>query len=145
MLDLCFKHGIKLAVIEAGIAPIVSDTLRKIDQYDTVLVQSYHHPTPESLKNALSLSATDLRGIASEAIQQVVTASSAYVGIAIVANPDVDEAPDTNQGAVVAVYTPAKSAERAYGFGGKSEMAKQFVTTWSLSMLWRMVKEQRES
>ncbi|MCL4253133.1 MAG: competence/damage-inducible protein A, partial [Anaerolineae bacterium] len=110
LLDLCFKHGIKLAVIEAGIAPIVSDTLRKIDQYDTVLVQSNHHLTPESLKNALSLSATDLREMASEAIKQVVTASSAHVGIAIVANPDVDEASDAQTGAVVAVYTPAKSA-----------------------------------
>lgn len=145
LLDLCFKHGIKLAVIEAGIAPIVSDTLRKIDQYDTVLVQSNHHLTPESLKNALSLSATDLREMASEAIKQVVTASSAHVGIAIVANPDVDEASDAQTGAVVAVYTPAKSAERAYGFGGKSEMAKQFVSTWSLSMLWRMLKEQRDA
>lgn len=145
LLDLCFRYGIKLVVIEAGIAPIVSDTLRKIDQYDTVLVESYHYPTPESLKNALSLSATDLRGIASEAIKQVVTTSSAHVGIAIVANPDVDEAPDTNQGAAVAVYTPIKTSERVYGFGGKSEMAKQFVTTWSLSMLWRMLKEQREA
>lgn len=145
LFDLCFRHGIQLAIVEAGIAPIVSDTLRKIDPHSTVLVQSQYYPTPQALTQALVSSATDLRGVAVDAIKQVISASSARAGIAIVANPDVDEASDVQAGAVIVVHTPAKTAERAYGFGGKSEVAKQFVTTWSLSMLWRMLKEQYES
>jgi nicotinamide-nucleotide amidase len=142
LIELCAQHHIKLAVLEAGISPIVSDTLQKIPNADAIVIHRAQYDSPEAVRNGLSLTAPDLRTLATEAIKAVVLTSNADVGIAIIANPDVDEASDAHAGSAVAVYTSAKTAERAYGFGGKSETAKQFVTTWSLSMLWRMLKEQ---
>lgn len=142
LIDLCTQHHIKLAVLEAGISPVVSDTLQKIANADAIVTNRVHYESPDAVRSALSLTAPDLRTLSAEAIKAFVLATNADVGIAIIANPDVDEASDVHAGSAVAVYTATKTAERAYGFGGKSETAKQFVTTWSLSMLWRMLKEQ---
>jgi hypothetical protein len=35
-----------------------------------------------------------------------------------------------------------KTRSRVYGFGGQSDLAATWVSTWSLSMLWQMLKEQ---
>lgn len=145
VIDLCAKHRLKLALIEVGIAPVISEALQKVANHDAVIGYHVQQLSPNHLAHMLSLDGTSLRQLASSAIKQVVTSSQADVGIAVVAYPDVDEAPDANEGAAVAVYTPAKIAERVYGFGGKSEIARQFVTTWSLAMLWRMLKEQFEA
>jgi len=142
LIDLCAQHNIKLVVIEAGISPVVSDTLRKISNSDSVLIQHIQYESPDALRGALSVTASKLRDLSAEAIRTFVTSSHADAGIAIIANPDVDEASDVHEGSAVAVYTANKTAERVYGFGGKSDTAKQYVTTWSLSMLWRMLKEQ---
>ncbi|MDX2078656.1 MAG: molybdopterin-binding protein [bacterium] len=145
LIDLCQQHNIKLAIVEAGIAPVVSDAIRKIATSDSVVVNHAHYDSPDALRGALSLNTASLRGLSTDAIKAFVASSHADAGIAIIANPDIDEASDTNEGAAVAVFTSSKTAERVYGFGGKSDMAKQFVTTWSLSMLWRMLKDQLSS
>lgn len=145
VIDLCAKHRLRLALVEVGIAPVISETLQKVANHDAVMGYHVQRPSPNHLAHMLSLDGTSLRQLASSAIKQVVTSSQADVGIAVVAYPDVDEAPDANEGAAVAVYTPSKTAERVYGFGGKSEMARQFVTTWSLAMLWRILREQFEA
>jgi len=142
LVDLCLKHNIKLAIVEAGISPVVSDAIRNIPNGDAVIVSHAHYESPDALREALSLTKPDLRGLSSEAIGAFVATSNATAGIAIIANPNVNESSDANEGAAVSVYTPTKTSERVYGFGGQSDVAKQFVSSWSLSMLWRMLKEQ---
>lgn len=142
LVDLCRQQGITLAILEVGIAPVINEAIGSIAGGDAVIRHHARYESPEALRTALALTQPDLRGLSAEAIRAVVGASHADAGIAIIAHPEVDEAPDAHEGAAVAVFTRSKTAVRVYGFGGKSEMAKQFVTSWSLSMLWRILKEQ---
>jgi len=132
------NHG-TLAVVEAGI-----DSLSKaIQGQDASVIQVYAYPNPNELRQFLSLpDDATLGDIAIKAAKNVAVTSGAMAGIAIVSNPDIEEASDAIEGTVVAVYTAEKSRNRAYGFGGKSEMARNWVSMWAMSVTWQMLQEQ---
>jgi hypothetical protein len=48
---------------------------------------------------------------------------------------------DSEAGTAIAVHTDEKSRSRTYGFGGKSDTAPEWASTWAMSMLWQMLKE----
>ncbi len=132
------NHG-TLAVVEAGI-----DSLSKaIQGQDASVIQVYAYPNPNELRQFLSLpDDATLGDIAIKAAKNVAVTSGAMAGIAIVSNPDIEEASDAIEGTAVAVYTAEKSRNRAYGFGGKSEMARNWVNMWAMSVTWQMLQEQ---
>jgi len=132
------NHG-TLAVVEAGI-----DSLSKaIQGQDASVIQVYAYPNPNELRQFLSLpDDATLGDIAIKAAKNVAVTSGAMAGIAIVSNPDIEEASDAIEGTAVAVYTAEKSRNRAYGFGGKSEMARNWVSMWAMSVTWQMLQEQ---
>ena len=66
---------------------------------------------------------------------------NATVTMIIISNPDVDDDDDSSESTVIVVKTSDKTRQRSYGFGGQSELAKHWVTTWSLAAAWRMIKE----
>ncbi|MBC7870935.1 MAG: competence/damage-inducible protein A [Chitinophagaceae bacterium] len=131
-------HG-TLAVVEAGI-----DSLSKAMQgQDASIIQVQSFLNPSALRESLSLSnGATLREIAINAAENAAVVAGAMAGIAIVSNPDIEEASDTTEGTAVAVFTSAKSRNRAYGFGGKSEMARNWVSMWAMSVTWQMLQEQ---
>jgi hypothetical protein len=59
-----------------------------------------------------------------------------------VSEPAMDEFhADSESGTAVAVYLDGKIRSRVFGFGGQSEIAANWVSTWSMSILWQMLRE----
>jgi nicotinamide-nucleotide amidase len=135
--------GYKLAILEAGIGNPVSRLLREVDVDRDVLMVELVEADPQSLSRSLSLSsALSIREVAEKAVEALIVSSGANAGIAIVSYPNMGEIhADSDAGTAIAVRVGEQALSRVYGFGGQSETAPRWTTTWSLSMLWQMLNE----
>jgi nicotinamide-nucleotide amidase len=142
LLDFLKQNNHKLAVAVAGMENHPTQALQA--QADgTVLYTAY--PTPEQVRGGFGLSIEmPLRDVAVVIAEQLCRQQEANAGIAIISNPDVEEASDANEGTAVAVYTPHNARSRVYGFGGKSEMGRIWSAMWTLSVVWQMLREQAQ-
>jgi nicotinamide-nucleotide amidase len=136
-------RGAKVAISETGINSAISSRLKGAPDVEQVLADVWSYPHPDDLR--VVLSAPDdlpIRQLAEMAAEAASRKANAEVGIAVVCQPDMDEQhADAEQGTAIAVYTAEKSRSRAYGFGGQSETAREWSGTWSMSMAWRMLRE----
>jgi hypothetical protein len=134
------RHGATLAVSETGIGEAVSARM-KAENGVLIATQMYRHP--DDLRAALGLSSdVSLRQLAERAAAAARESAGAAVGVAIVSDPDKDEHhTDAEEWSAIAVCTEAQTRSRSYGFGGQSEIARQWGSTWAMSMAWRMVRE----
>ena len=83
-----------------------------------------------------------LRQLAERAAEAASHKSNARVGIAVVSYPDLEEDhADKEEGTAIAVYLDGNLRSRAYGFGGRTDTAQSWSSTWAMSMAWRMLKE----
>jgi hypothetical protein len=81
-----------------------------------------------------------LTQLAEAAARQMAAAASDTVGVALVAEPDRhDDRADKDEGSAFAVCVGEAIRSRAYGFGGASEDALRWSTTWALSAVWQML------
>lgn len=135
------SDGGGLAVLEAGIAPVISERIGKAESGSSVLLKVEQQDSPEALALALGVSAQPIRTLAEAAAKSLAAASSAKVAIALVAFPNIDEQADSGEGSALAVVVGGAIRSRVYGFGGESETAKQWTGTWAMSMAWRMLRE----
>jgi nicotinamide-nucleotide amidase len=138
------RHGLKLAINETGIGEPISRAIRQSEEGNEILASTQLYSDPEALRASLDASpGASLRDLAEKAAEAVCKQGGASAGIAVVSYPDMNEQhADTEAGTAIAVYTPQQSRSRVYGFGGQSETAAEWANTWTLSMLWRMMKEQ---
>jgi nicotinamide-nucleotide amidase len=138
-------HGGALAVSETGIDPVISARIRAADGESMLkAIESYTDPAALALALGVEVS-TPLRDLAEGAVKTLAQQQGVTVALVVVARPDVvEDQADTNQGSAIAVYVRGKVRSRAYGFGGGSEVAKLWAGTWTMSMAWRMLKEQHE-
>jgi nicotinamide-nucleotide amidase len=139
------ERRMKLAISETGIGTPVSDAIRKVDGSNEVLAAAQVYTDPETLRASLGLpDDVPIRELAERAAEAVCKQGNAAAGIVVVSDPNMDEQhADSDAGTAIAVYTPQQTRSRVYGFGGQSETAAEWATTWSLSTLWRMMKEQQ--
>jgi nicotinamide-nucleotide amidase len=141
LADLLRQIGGKLAVCEVGIDDAVASRFRRVNATDVLsITQNYENPS--TLQNALGLNDnSSLRDLAQAAAEAMYRQADVIATIAIVTQPDLNESADSEEGTAIAIYTPEKSQARGYGFGGKSENVRTWVSTWSMSWVWRMLKE----
>jgi nicotinamide-nucleotide amidase len=139
--------GYKLAILETGIGNPVSRPLREVDADRDVLIGESVEADPQSLCRSLSLSsALPIRELAEKAVEALIVSSGAHAGIAIVSYPNMGEIhADSDAGTAIAVRVGEQVRSRVYGFGGQSETAPRWTTTWSLSMLWQMLNENQKA
>jgi len=142
LVDLLVQQGGSLAVSETGIGTPISQALAAAGQDRDIVRIIETYTNPQSLRLALA-EADDvpIRLLAEKAAERVYRESGATAGIAVVSDPEILENADTQGGTAIAVYIDGSTRSRVYGFGGQSDLAPTWVTTWSLSMLWRMVRE----
>lgn len=143
LVSLLLKHGAKVAISETGISNAVSRLLQSVEQGDRIIASTRTYPRPIDLGRALSLpDSTPIRELAERAAEAACREGRATAGIAVVSQPEMDEYhADVDSGTAIAVYTPEKSRSRVYGFGGQADVASLWSSTWSLSMLWQILKE----
>jgi competence/damage-inducible protein CinA-like protein len=147
LVRLLQAHGLTVAISETGIGHPISDRVSEAEQGGVVLVNAATYSNPEDLRRALSFGAEiSLRELAEREAQAVAGRDNATAGIAVVCRPDMDENhSDSEVGTAISVYTTEKTRSRAYGFGGNSDTAPEWASTWALSMLWQMLKEKLDS
>ena len=131
-----------LAIVQAGITDTIAQTIRQTKHGNDVLTTSVAFASPEELRQKWSIhDATTLRDLAQHSAQKLRDDINATVIIAIVSDPDVDEGADITEGTAITVLVNDTARNRVYGFGAKSEVARDWVKTWSLSTAWRLLKE----
>lgn len=141
LADYLKQYGETLAVVQAGIGDVVAAAIEKSGG-GAVLAASRLFDDPHALRNSSTYpGATTLRELAAQAARQIRMETGAAAAIAIVSLPDVNEDADITEGTALAVCTDTQTRERIYGFGARSEVAREWVRSWTLSTAWRMLKE----
>lgn len=132
-----------LAVSETGIGTPVSQIIEAAANGPDVVRVAETYVNPAELRLSLA-AAQDLpiRTLAEQAAERLYGQSGATAAIVIVSDPNVSDHADAEGATAIAVYMADKVRSRVYGFGGQSDVAATWATTWSLSMLWRLLKEQ---
>lgn len=136
------ETGERLAVLQVGVGDVISPLIEGIAGGQDVLAEVMTLSSLDELHAAFDIDeSASLRELAANAAASLRSRSGANAVIVIVTDPDVDEGADTEQASVVHVIAADKSRERVYGFGGKSDIARDWVTRWTLSNVWRMLRE----
>lgn len=129
-------HQLTLSICEAGIGTGISDTFKSAD----FQITSYSYPSPEELIQAFEIQGS-IRELSIQAAQHQQQETGAKVAISVVGLPDIEESADVAEATAVTVIVGDNIRTRAYGFGGKSNLSRQWVRTWVLASAWWMVKE----
>lgn len=125
-------------VVEAGLIGAVTDQLSS----DIYTAETVEHPddiyTKYNLDKLLSL-----KDSAIQVASHILTTSNNYAVIVLMSYPDINENADVEAGSVVVVLTQDMDEPRyrVYGFGAKSELARDWMPRWGLSTLWRAMRE----
>lgn len=144
LVQLLKIHNGSLMVSETGVHTSISQRIGNISSGESVLKSAFNFETPETLRESLGISEEiPIRELAEQAAQIFCDEVGASAGIAVVCRPELtNDQADSTSGTAIAVYTPQKSRSRVYGFGGQSEVAQAWSSTWGMSMLWQLLKEQ---
>ncbi|MCU0511279.1 MAG: CinA family nicotinamide mononucleotide deamidase-related protein [Anaerolineae bacterium] len=144
LTQLLQAQGQQVAVIEAGIQDAVIAKIQAAAGSAAVLAATHTYPDPASLYAAITdADGLSFRELAGREAERLCQASGAAGAIVIISLPEAGDDADTAEATAVAVYTPARSQSRVYGFGGKEDLARGWVSRWAMSVLWRMLKEQQ--
>jgi len=135
----------RIAVVQSGVGNALTDMLKVADDGASAIAYESTFNHPKDVREEFAVDPEmSLRDVAKTVVQTITERYTADAAIVLLADPDVDEGADRDEVSVVCVYTPMKSRERVYGFGGQSEIAKAWMTRWSLSSLWRMLRDQTD-
>ena len=137
------KTGGSVHVLEAGLPGVISagwqndsDNLR-LRQFDSPLdVYAARGEDPRSMT---------LRELAVDVAKRSRIDMKAAASIVVLCNPDLDENADVEQGSAVAVATAGSTRYRAYGFGARSNLAREWISRWGLASLWRQLRAEAEA
>ena len=146
LITVLRASGARVAVSETGLEGAIGQRLVDAGGGDLIAALDTH-AHPDSLRTHLQVNGDlPLRELAELAAKSLAEATSADVGIAVISDPDIaEDHADSDVGSAVAIYTPAETRSRSYGFGGRSETALQWTGTWATSAAWRLLKEKRDA
>lgn len=138
LIALLNDYQLKISVCETGIGNAIVDTLRNVGIQD---FEGMVYANPDELRSALNTDQQSIRALSilsAEYLQQTVGTT---VCIGVVSLPDIDESADIEEATAITVMVGDQTRTRAYGFGAKSKLSRQWVTTWALASAWSMLKE----
>ena len=139
VLNFLQKHDLKISVIEAGLPNAIISKLNDQALYTQSDILS--HPKDAYEKYDIDQSIT-LKDCASQIAEHIYKTDGVSASIVILSYPEIDESADIEQASAIAIMTGDTPRYRVYGFGGKSNLAQDWIPRWGMSTLWRMLKEQ---
>ena len=142
LAKLLHEHNASVAINETGIGSVISDRLSpELSEQNLIAgVQSFLHP--DELRGALNLNnSASLLDLGKTAANKLRAETNATIAIAVISQPDMDDAADKEAGTIVYLCTEKTSRHRIYGFGALAENASEFVGNWSIAYAWRALKE----
>jgi len=139
VLDFLQKHDLKISVLEAGLPNAI---ISKLDN-QTLYAQSNILPHPRDAYERFEIDqSVALKDCAIQIAENLYKKGDTSASIVILSYPEVDESADVEQASTITIMTGDTPRSRVYGFGGKSNLAQDWIPRWGLSTLWRMLKEQ---
>ena len=138
--QLLAARQLSLHILEAGLPGVISDRL----DAGPPLVTSEIFAHPDELFDELGRDPRDatLRELAVHAVQQFRREKGTDACVVALSFPDLDENADIEQGSAIAIASVDGVAYRAYGFGARSNLARDWLSRWGLANLWRMLKDE---
>lgn len=141
LLDQLRSHGVKLTVLEAGLPDAVVSKLHAANG-DDCLVHVRQYATPqEALASMPEITSQNWREFAAIAAQNLALEEGVEAAVVILSDPEVGESADNREATAVAIYSSVRAQSRVYGFGGKADLTREWVSRWAMSVIWRMMKE----
>lgn len=137
LVGFLVQHGLRVGIIEAGISGAVVEKLRGTPGYESAIAYQQTHEHPDVLQNPGETLL--LRDLATRIAQ---SSGDADACITILCLPDVRDNSDAEQATAVAVRVGQSVISRVYGFGGQSDLARDWVSLWAMANVWRILKEQ---
>lgn len=130
-------QGATIAVSETGMQGTITAML---GARENAVVRTYL--TPDELKQTLNITDTSgNRELAVKAAQALQQETGATIVVVIVSEPDIDESIDSNETTSVVVMSGDKMRQRSYGFGAKSDLARGWVSLWSMASAWWILRD----
>ncbi|MEO8607636.1 MAG: CinA family nicotinamide mononucleotide deamidase-related protein [Chloroflexota bacterium] len=146
LINLLHETNTTIALSETGIGDPIGRALEAVEQGHTIWAKKQIVDSINTLRVSVSASeTTPLRELAEQVSQMIAKTENTSAAIVVVSSPDDQDHADSEGGTAIAVYLDGKTRSRVFGFGGQTDIAADWVSTWSLSMLWQMVKEKFEA
>ena len=124
-------------VVEAGLPGVISAGWESANS--RLNLQQFASPVDLYAALAQDPRSMSLAELAVEIAQRSQRQMGAAASIVVLCTPDIDESPDIEQGSAVAVATERSVRFRAYGFGARSSLAREWISRWGLANLWRQL------
>jgi nicotinamide-nucleotide amidase len=137
------EHHATVAISETGIGNPISSLLSSVPNTSAIIAGIETFETPSDLQTANRIdSGVNIRELAERTAAEICQRYNTLAGIAVVSDPTMGEFhADSESGTSVAVYLNSKNRSRVFGFGGQTDIAQSWVSTWSMSTLWQMLQE----
>ncbi len=128
-------------VVEAGLPGVISAGWKSAN--NRLNLQQFASPVDLFAALAQDPRSMSLAELAVEIAQRSRQQQRAAASIVVLCTPDLDESPDVEQGSAVAVATEESVRFRAYGFGARSSLAREWISRWGLANLWRQLNAEQ--
>lgn len=137
LVDTLLTHNATLLTMETGIEPIIGARLNALQPG---IASGGTFSSLAALAEAYGLNEDlPIRQLAEQTLQAACERAGITAGLAVASHSGTDDRADQDELSAVAVYVNGKVRSRTYGFGGNTEVAKQFTSTWAMAMVWRMM------
>lgn len=128
-------------VTEAGLPGAISDAWNT--DSDRLRARYYDDPTEVFDQFDVKPADVSLTEFATDVAARVRMREGVDASVVVLSYPNLDENADVEQGSAVAISTASQTRFRGYGFGSRSNLAREWISRWGLASLWRMLKEER--
>lgn len=143
--ELLQQKQLHIAVIEAGVGSPISSRLRTTSSDDSHIKHNELLDNPDAVRARFGIQPEiDLRDCASQIAEHVTTAYNVQATIVVISHPDMAENADIEQATALAIHYTGKTRSRVYGFGAQAEVAQEWITTWCLAALWRIIHDSED-
>lgn len=137
LVDTLLTHNATLLTMETGIEPIIGARLNALQPG---IASGGTFSSLAALAEAYGLNEDlPIRQLAEQTLQAACERAGITAGLAVASHSGTDDRADQDELSAVAVYVNGKVRSRTYGFGGNTDVAKQFTSTWAMAMVWRMM------
>lgn len=135
------QRGDVVHVVEAGLPGVISAGCKSANS--RLNLQQFASPVDLFAALAQDPRSMSMAELAVEIAQRSRQQLNAAASIVVLCTPDLDESPDVEQGSAVAVATEESVRFRAYGFGARSSLAREWISRWGLANLWRQLNAEQ--
>lgn len=143
--DVVWKHlresNSTIYVTEAGLPGVISDAWNA----DSDHLRWRYYDDPAQVFDHFNVKPADvsLTKFATDVAARVRKKEGVDASVVVLSYPNRNENADVEQGSAIAISTASQSRFRGYGFGSRSNLAREWISRWGLASLWRMLKEER--